>query len=442
MKQLNCIVMGAAGRDFHDLLTFFADHPGFRVRCFTAQQIPFIDARSFPRELAPEGYDEDIPIHPERELEELITRYEADFVFLSLSDLAHSDVMHLASRVHTAGASFCLLGPRHTQLTSRLPVISVTGVRTGCGKSPLSQLIAVHLTTHDKRVGVIRHPMPYGDLRKQRLQHFRERADLDRHDCTVEEREEYEPYLTLGLSIYAGVDYKAILAEAEQHSDIILWDGGNNDTPFIEPGLSIVVADALREGHEISYHPGETNLRGADVVVINKVDQAPPGAVERIRAHVIEYAPKAVIIEGALDVDDSACAVAANRRALVLEDGPTITHGGMPSGAGLVAAQRCGALVVDPRKFAVGSLARALADYPHIGPVLPALGYSEQQCAELSATIAAAAPDVIIDASPASLEHALKLDIPIARIRYGFRQVAGMNLLGIIDNFVDAAGDS
>jgi predicted GTPase len=439
MAPFNCIVMGAAGRDFHDFLTFFAAHPEYRVRCFTAEQIPFIDQRRFPRELAPTGYDEDIPIEPESRLEELISRYAVDFVFLSYSDLPYDEVMHRASRVQAAGASFCLLGPKHTALSSRLPVIAVTATRTGAGKSPLSQLVAVHLSGRGVRVGVLRHPMPYGDLRRQAVQRFASRDDLVRQRCTIEEREEYLPYLELGLRVYAGVDYRRILRAAEEESDVILWDGGNNDLPFVEPGLALVVADALRPGHELAFYPGESNLRRADVVVVNKVDSAPRADVERVRANAALLAPRARIVETALDVVIDDREPISGKRALVIEDGPTITHGGMPSGAGLIAARRRGAEVVDPRPHAVGSLRQAYERYPHIGAVLPALGYSAVQVEELRQTVLGAAPDIVVDASPAGVGETLALSIPVARVRYQLVQRAGDPLLAIVDELVDAA---
>jgi len=432
VSQIDCIVMGAAGRDFHDFLTFFRDHPELRVRCFTAHQIPFIEKRVFPHELAPEGYDEDIPIHLEEQLPELVRRYGASLVFLSYSDLSHEEVMHRASRVQAAGASFVLLGPGPTQLRSRLPVVSVTAVRTGAGKSPLSQALTAHLASRGKRVAVLRHPMPYGDLAKQAVQRFGELADLDRHDCTVEEREEYEPYLERGMTVWAGVDYRRILAAAEEESDVVLWDGGNNDTPFLRPDLSLVVVDALRPGHEVTYYPGETNFRSADVLVINKVGAAEPEHLADIRERAAELAPEAVVVEADLDIEVEDPESLRGKRALVVEDGPTLTHGGMSFGAGTLAAREHGAEILDPRPFAVGTIARAYPTYPHLGAVLPALGYSEAQRRELTATIHAARPDVVIDASPASLDRLLALEIPVARVRYAFRQIAGPDLLALV----------
>lgn len=325
----NCIIMGAAGRDFHDFQTFFRDHPEFRVCAFTATQIPFIDQRAFPRSLAPPGYAADIPIFPESELPELIRRYEIDFVFLAYSDLPFDDVMHKASLAQSCGAGFALLGPRHTQLASNRPVIAVTAVRTGAGKSPLAQWLARRLTETGRRVAVVRHPMPYGDLTRQRVERFAAAEDLDRFNCTIEEREEYEPYIEQGLVIFAGVDYARILEAAEAEADVILWDGGNNDYAFFRPRLSIVVADALRPGHETAYYAGETNFRSADILVINKADHAEPAAIEQICENARRLNPRAVLVEAALDIAVADPQAVFGRRVLVVEDGPTLTHGGM-----------------------------------------------------------------------------------------------------------------
>jgi predicted GTPase len=425
-----CIILGAAGRDFHDFLRFFRGRPDFRVCCFTAHQIPFIEERVFPRELAGPGYDADIPIFSEERLPELIARYRADFVFLSYSDLAHEDVMHKASIAQAAGASFALLGPHHTQLRSSLPVVAVTAVRTGAGKSPLCQALASHLHGCGVRVGIARHPMPYGDLRRQVIQRFASPEDLDRHACTLEEREEYEPYLEQGLAIYAGVDYAQILAALERESEAILWDGGNNDTSFLRPDLHVVVADALRPGHELRYYPGETNFRSAHVIVINKAADARRDDVERIRAHAARVNPGAELVEADLEVAAETPEAIRGRRVVVVEDGPTLTHGGMAFGAGTLAARRCEAAeVLDPRPHAVGSIAAAYRAFPHLGAVLPALGYSEAQRAELAATLRACAPDAVVDASPARLGRVLRLDIPVVRVRYRFVQRSGPDLL-------------
>jgi predicted GTPase len=439
---LRCIIMGAAGRDFHDFLCFFRDRPEFHVCCFTATQIPFIESRSFPKELAGPGYTQDIPIHLEAELPALIRAHDVDLVFLAYSDLPHEEVMHRASIVQAAGASFVLLGPKHTELESIRPVIAVTASRTGAGKSPLSQAIARHLRSAGRRVGILRHPMPYGDLQRQVVQRFATSADLDAHQCTVEEREEYEPYVDQDMTIYAGVDYRAILEQASVDSDVILWDGGNNDRSFIHADLHINVVDALRAGHELAYYPGESNLRAAHVLVINKVGQANEHDLATVRANIKRVRPDATVIEADLELSVAAAEQTAihGKRALVIEDGPTITHGGMPSGAGLLAAIRYRAAeIIDPRPYAVGTIATAYAAYPHIGPVLPALGYSEVQRRELRETVAAANPDVIIDGSPAGLEHILQHTGPLVRVRYSFAQRKGPDLWQLIDEFLGHA---
>ncbi|PIE15968.1 MAG: GTPase [Proteobacteria bacterium] len=432
MHRFRCIIMGAAGRDFHDFQTFFRAHPEFRVACFTAEQIPYIDQRTFPKSLAGPDYDEDIPIFPEARLDELIAEHDVELVFLAYSDLHHRDVMHKASRVQAAGASFALLGPRHTQLASTKPVLAVTAVRTGAGKSPLSLAVAEDLVARGERVGVIRHPMPYGDLDKQAVQRFATNDDLDRHACTIEEREEYQPYIERGLVIFAGVDYEAILRAAEAESDVILWDGGNNDTPFIKPDLWVTVVDALRPGHEVAYYPGETNLRAADLLVISKVDAAEPEALAGIRARVARLNPTAEVVEVGLDIVVDGDAI-RGKRVLAIDDGPTITHGGMAFGAGSVAAEEHGAAaLIDPKPFAVGSVAATYAKYTHIGPVLPAMGYSDDQRAELAETIRRAAPELIVDGSPARVSRLLGLDIPTVELRYVLAQRTGDDLFETI----------
>ena len=436
-----CVIMGAAGRDFHDFQVFFRDRPEFRVVAFTAAQIPFIERRTFPRELAGPGYAADLPIFPEAELPRLVRELDVDFVFFAYSDLSYDELMHRASLVQAAGAAFAVLGPKHTQLPSTRPVISVTAVRTGAGKSPIAHHIAGHLRSRGVRAAALRHPMPYGDLRREAVQRFAADADLERAQCTIEEREEYEPYLESGLVVFAGVDYRAILAAAEREADVLLWDGGNNDYPFLRPDLSIVVADALRPGHEISYYPGETNLRLADVVVVNKVGGAAPGAVETIRRHAAEYAPRAAIVESDLVVAVDEPGRIAGRRVLVVEDGPTLTHGGMSSGAGTVAARAHGAReLVDPRPFAVGSIAETFARYPHLGAVLPALGYSAEQRRELAETIARSGAEVVVDASPARLERFLAIGPPVVRVRYRFEQRSGPPLLAMVSGAIERKG--
>ncbi len=430
---MRCLIMGAAGRDFHDLQTFFRAHPELRVVAFTAAQIPFIERRTFPRELAGPAYDADIPIHPEAELPRLVRELDVDLVFLSYSDLSHEEVMHRASIVQAAGAGFAVLGPRHTQLVSRRPVVAVTAVRTGAGKSPVTFAIAVHLREKGLRPAVLRHPMPYGDLRAERVQRFATEADLQAERCTIEEREEYEPYVEAGLVVFAGVDYRAILDAAERDADVVLWDGGNNDYPFLRPDLSIVVADALRPGHEVAYFPGETNVRAADVVIVNKVSGAAPGAVETVRRNVGALAPRAVVLEGDLVISVERPEAIAGRRVVVVEDGPTLTHGGMAFGAATVAARAHAAReLVDPRPFAVGTIAEAFGRYPHLGAVLPALGYSEAQRRELAETIARSGAEVVVDGSPSRLDRFLALPVPVVRVRYRFEQRAGPPLLDLV----------
>ncbi|MFO0694696.1 MAG: cyclic 2,3-diphosphoglycerate synthase [Polyangiales bacterium] len=433
-KPFRCIVLGAAGRDFHDFRTFFRDHPEFRVVAFTATQIPFIETRVFPRSLAGPDYDADIPIHPEERLAELVRAHDVDFVCFAYSDVAHEEVMHKASIAHAAGASFLLLGPKHTQLRSSLPVVAVVATRTGAGKSPLTQAIARHLVGRGLRVGVIRHPMPYGDLERQAVQRFATAEDLARAECTVEEREEYEPYVEMGTCVYAGVDYVGVLALAESESDVILWDGGNNDFSFLAADLVVTVVDPLRAGHELRFHPGETNLRMADVVVISKASRASEAELAEVERNAARLAPSAEVVRADLEVTLDEPDAVRGRRVLVVEDGPTVTHGGMPTGAGYVAAERYGArTVVDPRPFAVGSIAEAYARHPHLGPILPALGYAESQLVELAATIERAEVDVVIDASPAALVSTLGTTKKVVRARYRFAQRTGPDLFALVD---------
>lgn len=440
MNVFRCIIMGAAGRDFHDFQTFFGRHRNFEVCCFTAHQIPFIEQRTFPRELAGPGYDADIPIFPEEQLADLIRRFDVDFVFFSYSDVSHQEVMHRASLVQAAGASFALLGPKHTELRSRLPVISVVAVRTGAGKSPISQAIARHLSRAGLRVAVIRHPMPYGVLGRQLVQRFASTEDLDRHECTLEEREEYEPYIENHLTVWAGVDYAQVLSAAEKESDVIVWDGGNNDRPFLESALELVVVDALRAGHEVSYYPGETNFLRADVIIVNKIEGARLQDLELIRHNRLAANPEALVVESDLRIEIDHPENVRGRRALVVEDGPTLTHGGMSHGAGWIAARRANAAeIIDPRPFAVGTIRTSFEAYPHIGPVLPALGYSEAQRAELAETIRSASPDVIVDASPARLDRVLELGVPTVRVRYAFAQKAGPDLFELVERFARGA---
>jgi predicted GTPase len=432
MNEYQCIVMGAAGRDFHVFLSFLRGNPQFRVRAFTATQIPFIDQRSFPRSLAGPGYQDDIPIHDEAELPRLIHSHDIDFVFFAYSDIPHAEIMHKSSLVQAAGASFVMLGPDHTQLASSRPVVSITATRTGAGKSPLTQWLARLLTDRGRRVAVIRHPMPYGNLDMQRVQRFATPQDLADQQCTIEEREEYEPYVDMGIPIFAGVDYQAILDQAETDADVVFWDGGNNDFSFIRPDLDIVVVDALRAGHEIDYFPGEVNFRRADVLIISKCGSAAPGAVDGIRERASRYNPRAMICRSDLRIQVEEAERLVGQRVLVIEDGPTVTHGGMAFGAGMVAAERYGAIPVDPRPYAVGTISDTFEANPHLERVLPAMGYSEAQREALAATINACceAEQVrfLLDASPARLDRMMDLDVPLVRVGYRFVQLDGQPL--------------
>ncbi len=415
----NVIIMGAAGRDFHDFNVYWSKRPDCRVVAFTATQIPDIEGRTYPPELAGPEYPEGIPIHAEEDLPRLIAEHGADTVTLAYSDLPHETVMHKASLVLSCGANFELLGAHATMLKSRKPVIAVCAVRTGCGKSQTSRAVVRILKEMGKKVASVRHPMPYGDLRKQICQRFAELADLDRHECTIEEREEYEPHIVAGNVIYAGVDYAKILEQAEGEADVVLWDGGNNDTAFYRPDLTIVVADPHRAGHELTYHPGETNLRLADVVVINKADSAEEADVERVRRNVAKVNPRAAVLvcDSPLTVSDPGAL--RGKRVLCIEDGPTVTHGEMPYGAAQVAARRHGAAAfVDPRPHAAGSIRDTFAKYPHLEEVLPAMGYGERQIAELEATVAATDCDVVVVGTPIDLTRVLKIDKPAVRVTY------------------------
>jgi len=431
------LILGAAGRDFHNFLTFFRDRPEFEVCGFTAAQIPFIEQREFPASLSGPLYERPLPIFSEERLGELIQRLAIDFVFLAYSDLSHEEVMHRASIAHAHGASFALLGPKHTQLIASKPVISVTAVRTGAGKSPISQFLAQRLREQGQRVGVLRHPMPYGDLERQRVERIASWEDLVRYQCTVEEREEYEPYVEMGIPVFAGVDYASVLMAAEQEADLILWDGGNNDFSFLRPDLSIVVVDALRPGHEHQYHPGESNARSADVLVINKVSRVSESTRSQLREELRRLNSTADIIEAELELTVTPADAIVGRRVLVVEDGPTLTHGGMAYGAGMIAARegRAGG-IVDPRPTAVGTLAQAYSQFPHLEAVVPALGYATQQLDDLARTINESDAELIIDASPCSLERLISIRQPIVRVRYRFRQLSGADLMQRVEQVV------
>ena len=410
------VIMGAAGRDFHNFNVVYRDDPGIEVVAFTATQIPGIAGRRYPPVLAGDRYPQGIPILPEDELDQIILRFEVEEVVFAYSDVSHETVMHAASRVIAAGADFTLLGPKRTALPSRKPVISVCAVRTGSGKSQTTRYLAGILRGMGQRVAVIRHPMPYGDLELQRVQRFETFADLATERTTIEEREEYEPHIAAGHVVFAGVDYGAILERAEAEADVILWDGGNNDLPFYRPNLHFVVADPLRAGDELRYHPGEANLRMADAIVINKVDSASPEQLETLRANIAALNPRAIVLPARSELKTDGDL--AGRRVAVVEDGPTLTHGGMTYGAGIVAARREGAIPVDPRPYAVGSIADVLAKYPALEALVPAMGYSDEQVAELRATLDAIPADAVLSATPIDLGRVMELAKPVVRVRY------------------------
>ena len=430
---IRTLIMGAAGRDFHNFNVFFRDNPDYEVVAFTATQIPNIEGRTYPAELSSALYPDGIPIYPESDLVQLVQKKEVDQVIFAYSDVPHEYVMHKASTVLAAGADFRLMGLNSTQLKSSKPVTAVCAVRTGSGKSQTSRRVAQILRGMGYQVAAIRHPMPYGDLSKQAVQRFASYEDLEKNDCTIEEREEYEPHISNGVIVYAGVDYERILRQAEEEVDIILWDGGNNDLPFLRTDLHIVVADPHRPGHEMSYHPGEANARAADVFVINKVDTASAENVITVRENLHALNPDARVIEAAspLFVDDPNAI--RGKRVLVIEDGPTLTHGEMAYGAGWVAARRYGAAeIIDPRPYAVGSIQETYAKYPTTGDVLPAMGYGDQQMRELEETINNAGADQVIIATPIDLGRLLKIDSPAQRVRYELQEIGQPTLEDIL----------
>jgi predicted GTPase len=430
---IRTLIMGAAGRDFHNFNVHFRDNPMYEVVAFTATQIPDIDCRSYPPALAGKLYPEGIPIHPESELLALIQSLAVDQVVFAYSDVPHEYVMHKASMVLAAGADFRLMGERTTQLKSIKPVISVCAVRTGSGKSQTTRRVSLILRGMGFRVAVIRHPMPYGDLNRQGVQRFDTFADLDRHECTIEEREEYEPHIENGIVVYAGVDYGKILRRAEQEMDVILWDGGNNDFSFFASDLKIVVADPHRAGHESRYHPGEANVRGADVIIINKVDTADPQAVARVEENLRALNPAAQILRAASPITVDQPERIKGRRVLVIEDGPTLTHGGMAYGAGLIAAKRFGAAeIVDPRPFAVRSIASTFDKFPDTGPILPAMGYGEAQRRDLEETIEKTEADIVLVATPIDLARVIRIRKPFLRVRYELEEIGEPTLEEIL----------
>ncbi len=438
MSPIRTLIMGAAGRDFHNFNVYFRNNPDYEVVAFTATQIPDIEGRTYPAELAGAQYPAGIPIYAESELLTLIRHRNVDQVIFAYSDVPHEYVMHIASKVLAAGADFRLLGPKYTQVKSVKPVVSVCAVRTGSGKSQTTRRVSLILRGMGYQVAAIRHPMPYGDLVRQAVQRFADYSDLEKHQCTIEEREEYEPHLDNGVIVYAGVDYEKILRQAEQEVDIILWDGGNNDFSFYVSDLQIVVADPHRPGHESSYHPGETNARMADVFVINKVDTANPDSVIALRQNLRNLNPQAIQIEAASPLFVQDPAAIQGKRVLVIEDGPTLTHGEMAYGAGWVAARRFGAAaIVDPRPYAVGSIAETYRKYPSTGPILPAMGYGEAQIRDLEATIRQSEVDLVISATPIDLTRILKINKPLQRVRYELQEIGQPTLVDILKSKFD-----
>jgi len=419
MDRMRIIIMGAAGRDFHNFNTYFRDNPVYDVVAFTATQIPNIEGRKYPRELSGYLYPDGIPIYPENELAELIRKEGVEQVVFAYSDISHMDVMHKASLVLSTCADFRLMGNSKILLKSHVPIVSVGAVRTGSGKSQTTRRICAILKNKGLDVVAIRHPMPYGDLKRQAVQRFANYDDLAKNDCTIEEREEYEPLIDKGIVVYAGVDYERILREAEKEADVIVWDGGNNDVPFYRSDLHIVVADPHRPGHEVSYHPGETNVRMADVIIINKVQTADRQDILTVRDNVKRINPDAVIIEAASPIIVDKPEEIRGKRVLVVEDGPTVTHGGMTYGAGMIAAEDNGAAeIVDPRPFAVGSIAAIFNEYKHIGRLLPAMGYGKEQIAELEETINRSDCDVVVSGTPVDLKRVIRTSKPIIRVTY------------------------
>ncbi len=433
MKKQRILIMGAAGRDFHNFNCLFRDQAAYQVVGFTAAQIPDIDGRKYPAQLAGKLYPKGVPIFEEAELPRLIRKFEVDTVVFSYSDVPHEHVMHMASIANATGAHFTTVGTRSTMLASRKPVIAVCAVRTGAGKSQTTRRVCEILTEEGRRVVAVRHPMPYGNLSKQICQRFATYKDLDKHHCTIEEREEYEPHLDRGTIVYAGIDYARILREAEKEADVVVWDGGNNDTPFFRPDLHIVVLDPLRPGHEMQYHPGETNFRMADVLVMNKLGSADPDDVAEVYDNIRRVRPDAIVVEAASPITVEDPKVISGKRVLVVEDGPTLTHGGMTFGAGVVAAQKFGAAgLVDPRPYLKGTLVDTFKTYPEIGTLLPAMGYSPEQIKDLEATINASDADSVVIATPIDLRRLVKIRKPCTRVRYDLQEIGQPDLKSVI----------
>ena len=441
MQKIKIVIMGAAGRDFHNFNVYFRNNDAYEVVAFTATQIPGIEERGYPPELAGANYPKGIPIYPEDELPKLIKEHDVDQVVFAYSDVSHEYVMHKASIVLANGVDFRLMGPKTTMVKAKVPLVSVCAVRTGSGKSQTSRQVAKILRKKGLKVVVIRHPMPYGDLRKQIWQRFASYEDLDKHECTIEEREEYEPHIDNGIIVYAGVDYEKIVREAEKEADIIVWDGGNNDLPFYKPDLHIVVADPHRAGNELTYYPGETNLRMADVVIINKVDTAAAENVEEVKKNIRMVNPKAKVLEAASPVTVDKPELIKDRRVLVIEDGPTLTHGNMPYGAGAIIAKQLGAReMVDPRPYAVGSIKETYEKYTHLATILPAIGYGERQIAELKATIDSTPCDTVVIGTPIDLRKVMTIDKPTVRVKYELKVLGSVTLEEILEEFLKGSG--
>ena len=437
MKPIKTLIMGAAGRDFHNFNVVYRQNNLYEVVAFTATQIPDIEGRNYPSELSGELYPNGIPIHDESKLVDLIAEHDVEEVVFSYSDITHEYVMHKASQVLAVGAHFKLLGGEQTMIQSSKPVISVCAVRTGCGKSQTTRKVAEILKAAGKQVAVIRHPMPYGDLAKQGVQRFTTLEDLEKHDCTIEEMEEYEPHIIRGTVVFSGADYEAIIREAEKEADVILWDGGNNDMPFYKPDLSIVVTDPHRPGHELAYYPGETNLMMADAVVINKVDTADPKGVDTVRNNIQNVNSDAVIIECASPITVENSDLIAGKKVLVVEDGPTLTHGEMKIGAGMVAAEKFGAAeTVDPRPYLVGKLLETFDHYPDIGLLLPAMGYGDEQVKDLESTINNTECDVVIIGTPIDLRRLIDIKQPSVRVTYDLEETGSPTMADVLQPFI------
>jgi len=437
MQRKRILIMGAAGRDFHNFNVYFRDNEEFEVVAFTATQIPDIDGRKYPAELAGKLYPNGIDIYPEDKLPELIKKFDVDKVVFAYSDVPYDYIMSRSAIVNAAGADFVLMGAKATQIKSSKPVIAVCAVRTGCGKSQTTRKVAKILQEAGKRVVAIRHPMPYGNLVEQKVQRFAELSDLDKYKCTIEEREEYEPHIVSGTIIYAGVDYEAILREAEKEADIILSDGGNNDLPFYKTDLHITVADPHRPGDELFYYPGEANLRAADVVIINKIDTADPDSILAVRENIQMVNPDAVVIDGASPIFVEGYEQIKGKRVLVVEDGPTLTHGEMTYGAGVVAAEKFGASeLVDPRPYTVGTITETFKKYPDIGTLLPAMGYGEQQIKDLEATINKADADLVIIGTPIDLRKLVNINKPAVRVTYELQEIGKPDLTDVLKKFM------